>query len=102
MTYGRGRIMTKAEMILEVALEIQRGFPGSEVRLENHGITNTYIIFFEGADLIKVNDVGVYFLSNSSRKSPIKWSHVLEGGPESVARQVHKELKRSGFRVESR
>ena len=94
--------MTKAEMMSEGAVEIQRGFPGSEVVLDIHGITNAYIIFFEGAELIKVDDVGVYFLFDLSQKSPIKWSHVLEGGPESVARQVHKELKRSGFRVESR
>lgn len=89
-------------MISEVALRIQQGFPGSELSIEIDGISNSYIILFEERELIKVDDVGVFFLFPTSRKYPIKWSNVLEGGPESVARQVHKELKQSGFRVERR
>lgn len=96
------RTMSKAEMISEIALRIQQGFPGSELSLEIDGTSNSYIICFEGNELIKVDDVGVFFLFPANRKHPIKWSNVLEGGPESVARQVHRELQQSGFRVERR
>jgi len=94
--------MSKAEMISEIALRIQQGFSGSELRLEIDGTKNSYNIFCDGKALIKVDDVGVFFLFPTNRKHPIKWSNVLEGGPESVARQVHRELQQSGFLVERR
>lgn len=79
-------------MISEIALRIQQGFPGSELRLEIDGTSNSYIICFEGNELIKIDDVGVFFIFPANRKHPIKWSNVLEGGPESVARQVHRDI----------
>ncbi len=101
ITHSRKKgMMSKAEMISEIALRIQQGFPGSELRLEIDGISNTYIICFEGNELIKIDDVGVFFLFPTNRKHPIKWSNVLEGGPDSVARQVHRELQQLGFRLE--
>lgn len=82
-----------------MALQIAQAFPASELQKETDGVHTVYKILLGERVLIRLDSHEANFNYPTRGSSKMVWSSIKEGWPETVARQIVRDLADAGFTV---
>jgi hypothetical protein len=86
-----------------VALCIMKRFPNATLNTSVDGDSKEFQIFQNGNAIVTTDSIGAkFFFPNRIKGSGMKWSGVLEGGPEQVADAILRYMADAGFQVLSK
>lgn len=89
----------KSSSLRTIAETIHTGFPGSEISYGAIGDKNPIVITFQGQVLIQIDENKAIFNFQTTNKSEMQWSGVIEGGPENIGEAILRKLADAGYEV---
>ena len=83
-----------------VALCIMARFPNATLETSVDGDSRVFQIFHNGQPIVTTDSIGAkFFFPTRRRGNTMKWSDILEGGPEQVADAILRYMADAGLQV---